>query len=187
MESPTTTGRWTLNRIVALFLAAGFFFLLVEIRIEHDRLLATKPLAYIPLVFSLIAFLTALVGAFRWKPAVVKSLLVISLLAIPVGFGGLWFHNEDRIEERGGNEPRPGDTRGTAPEEQRRGEQRPVDDQLRGEQRPGGEQSGGEGQRVMPERRSRRRHPPILAPAAFLGMGLLGTLIALRRWPGDVA
>jgi hypothetical protein len=58
---------------------------------------------------------------------------------------------------------------------------------VQGEQPSGGEQPARDRQQVEPERRPRRRGPPMLAPAAFLGMGLLGTLITLRRWPGDVA
>ena len=192
MDAPATAGRWTLNRIVAFVLAAGFLFLLADTRLEHDQIMARKPLVFIPMAFSLVAFLIALAAAVRWRPLPAKMLLVVSLLAVPVGLGGLWFHNEDRIVA--GEKPRlseaapagqtlerPGET----PRVQ--GEQRPGET-LRGEgaQPPPGEQPGGERQRINPERRPRRRGPPMLAPAAFLGMGLLGTLVTLRRWPADV-
>lgn len=117
-----------------------------------------------------------------------KSLLGMSLLSIAVGLGGLWFHNEDRIEGRGGNAFSPGEARGPAPGSGGRDEQRPRESQrAQSEQPPAGEQPAGDRQRREPERQPRRQVPPMLAPAAFLGMGLLGTLITLGRWPGDVA
>jgi hypothetical protein len=186
MEPSPAAARWTLNRIIALILAGGFLFLMADTRLEHASLMARKPLVFIPMIFSALGFLIALLAAFRWKPAVVKLLLVVSLLAIPVGLGGLWFHNEDRIGE-GENAPQT-HARQTPPAGELAGEPRPGEgQQFQGEERPGGDQPAGDRQRIEPERKPRRRGPPILAPAAFLGMGLLGTLVALRRWPGDLA
>jgi hypothetical protein len=179
MDAPATAGRWTINRIVALVLAAGFVFLLVETRLEHDHLMARKPLVFIPMAFSLLGFLVSLAAAVRWRPVVAKMLLIVSLLAVPVGLGGLWFHNEERIEERGGEKQRPG-------EPAQGGGQVQSEQRVQAEQTPAGAQAGGERQRIEPERRPRRRGPPMLAPVAFLGMGLLGTLVTLRRWPADV-
>jgi hypothetical protein len=186
MDAPPSAGRWTLNRIVVVVLAAGFLFLLADTRLEHEQLMARKPLVFIPMAFSLIAFLVALAAAIRWRPLLAKILLVVSLLAVPVGLGGFWFHNEDRLAERGearrpggpalvGTEQHPsggqsGERQGAQPSEQR----------MQGTQPPAGDQPQG-------ERRQRRRGPPMLAPLAFLGMGLMGTLVTLRRWPADVA
>jgi hypothetical protein len=193
MDAPPSAGRWTLNRIVAVVLAAGFLFLLADTRLEHEQIMARKPLVFIPMAFSLVAFLVALAAAIRWRPLLAKMLLVVSLLAVPVGLGGLWFHNEDRLAERG-EERRPGGPPQVGTEQRPSGGQsgerqgaQPGQQQVQGAQPPAGEPPAGERQRIEPERRQRRRGPPMLAPLAFLGMGLMGTLVTLRRWPADVA
>jgi hypothetical protein len=184
MDAPPSAGRWTLNRIVAVVLAAGFLFLLADTRLEHEQLMARKPLVFIPMAFSLIAFLVALAAAIRWRPLLAKMLLVVSLLALPVGLGGLWFHNEDRLAERG-EERRPGGPAQVGTEARPSGGQ-PGEQRMQGAQPPAGELPPGERPRIDPERRQRRRGPPMLAPLAFLGMGLMGTLVTLRRWTADV-
>lgn len=89
----------TLNRMIAYLIAGGFFFLVIEIRIEHNEVLDEKSVAFIPIIFSTLGMVIAVLAALRWQEIWIRILQVYLFLALAVGITGVYFHNEDRFEE----------------------------------------------------------------------------------------
>jgi hypothetical protein len=148
--------RITLNRLLCAFLASGLLFLLVEVWIEHYEKLREEPFTWIPLVAGLIGLPLCTVTAWRWSPALIRATQAFCLALLLVGVGGVFFHNEERFE---GVEIGLTDRAWADGDDEGRGG-------IRGER--------GE------------KEPPPLAPFSFAGMGVLGLLATLRRWPAEV-
>ncbi|MBF8248844.1 MAG: hypothetical protein HW374_1644 [Bacteroidetes bacterium] len=99
-EIKSTLVSFSINRFIAFLVAGGFFFLLIETRIEHDGVLGEKLAAYVPIAFSIIGFVVALLAALKWQEKYIRVLHLYLFFALAVGFGGMYFHNEDRLGEK---------------------------------------------------------------------------------------
>jgi len=64
--------KYSLNRLLILFIAVGFAFLLLDTTIEHWDLLQEEIMVYIPLVFSLIGLVISLIAFFVWKDKIIR-------------------------------------------------------------------------------------------------------------------
>lgn len=85
--------RWPLARILILLLAAGFFGLIVDLRVEHVQVVHENYLAWTPILYSAVMALACLVAAFLWTPASRLVLRILFLLAFLVGGLGFYLHN----------------------------------------------------------------------------------------------
>ncbi len=151
--------RVTLNRLLFAFLTAGFLFLATETFLEHSGILGKKPPALIPVAFSVVALLVSAAAAAAWPSNPARLVRAFFVLPLLVGLAGLYFHNEDRLE---GHAALPA----------------AIADEEEGEH----DESGS----TAADGHEEDHHPPILAPLAFVGMGVLGLLAAARRWPADI-
>lgn len=146
----------SLNRLIAFLVAGGFLFLFVETRIEHHDVLTEEFIAYVPILFSIIGFVLALFAAFQWQEKWIRVLHVYMFLALVTGLGGIFFHNQDRIF---------GEEKTTATAQQIEAEE---------------VEEAGE-----PEEEE-ESEPPLLAPLAFTGLGIVGLLGTYRRWRAEL-
>jgi hypothetical protein len=155
---------FTINRIIVFLVAGGFGFLFIETLMEHTGILEAHPQVYIPIIFSAIGFALAVATAVIWKEPLIKILHVYLFASLLVSFGGLYFHNEDRLE---GEEPRSGELSAGVNAETRY------------------RQKNGEAElHIKP--RGRKKLPPMLAPLAFAGLTTMGLVGTLRKWGAEV-
>ena len=61
-------------------------------------MLGEKLAAYVPILFSALGFIIASLAAFKWQEKWIRVLHIYLFLALAVGVGGMYFHNEDRLE-----------------------------------------------------------------------------------------
>lgn len=155
-ENKISLASFSINRLIAFLVAGGFLFLLIETRIEHDEVLGEKLAAYVPLVFSAIGFVLALLAALKWQEKWIRILHVYLFFALAVGLGGIYFHNEDRLQGKNG---------------------------VASEVKEESEESEENEKRKESEA---EKTPPILAPIAFAGLGAVGLLGTYRRWNAEV-
>lgn len=141
----------SMNRLIAFLVAGGFLFLFIETRIEHHDVLSEKLIAYAPIVFSALGFIIASLAAFKWQEKWIRVLHIYLFLALAVGLGGMYFHNEDRLKGKA-------DTSSEIKDDDMQEDEKNVEETT----------------------------PPILAPVAFTGLGVVGLLGTYRRWKADV-
>ena len=92
---------FSLNRLLALVVAAGFVFLTADSVIEHWAIFVQEPMAYIPVVFSAFGSIVGTLAVVQWKEQSIRRLHVTLYAAFVIAFGGLYFHvAEDWMEER---------------------------------------------------------------------------------------
>ena len=96
-ETKPSQASISLNRLIAFLVAGGFLFLLIETRIEHDEVLKKHLPAYVPMLFSAVGFVLALVTGFSWKERWIRVLHVYLFIVLLVGLGGIYFHNAERV------------------------------------------------------------------------------------------
>lgn len=90
---------FSLNRILVLFTAAGFFFLLADAILEHAEILSQDLPAYIPVLFSGIGAITALLAAMKWNERWIRIVNMLFLASILVAMGGLYYHVGEEDDE----------------------------------------------------------------------------------------
>ncbi len=100
-ETKTPFRSMSINRMIAFLVAGGFLFLAIETRIEHHEVLGEKLAAYVPIIFSVLGFLIASLAALKWQQKWIRVLHIYLFFALAVGLGGMYFHNEDRLEGKG--------------------------------------------------------------------------------------
>jgi hypothetical protein len=98
---------YSLNRILVLFTAVGFFFFLIDSLLEHwDILLQDLP-AFIPVGFSALGACVAAMTAVRWNGQWIKWLQIVLCASFIVAGAGVYLHvGEDDEEEQATAEKR---------------------------------------------------------------------------------
>jgi hypothetical protein len=91
--TPARRTRWPFARIVILILAAAFFGLMADIRVEHIDIVRITWKGWIPIAFAAFMTLACLVAFFCWYKIVRRIMLVLFLAAFVVGGLGFYFHN----------------------------------------------------------------------------------------------
>lgn len=149
-----------MRKAVVGFLALSCLFLLIETAIEHREVFGEKPIAWTPVVVSLLGLIVSAWAFAQWQQLSIRALQVVSVLLLIVGLGGLFFHNAERLgfgeREAVQKEGKLSATRGGEEEEHEEGEHE-------GEEHE-------------------EHHAPPLAPLAFSGMGFLGLIATYQRW-----
>ena len=91
---------FTLNRLLVLFVTAGFAFLMVDSIIEHRDILKKEFLSFIPIVFSALGFALGAIVFIGWKEKWIRALHLFLFAAFVVAFAGVYFHlGEDEDEK----------------------------------------------------------------------------------------
>jgi hypothetical protein len=187
---------WTLNKLIVLALIGAFVGLLLEIRYMHRHVLGEEPVSWTPLIYSGVMILGGSLALALWDRGGRQVLWVAFALALIVGPTGFWYHNMGHpvaglrrllsawSEPIGGEEGHTASGyRADAPELIAAGARERQEDHTppepHGAAEPGEaetEHEGhGEGHIALPR-------PPVLAPLAFFGLGLIGMLACSRRF-----
>ncbi|MGA2622684.1 MAG: hypothetical protein ABSF91_02420 [Bacteroidota bacterium] len=91
---------FSLNRLLALFVGAGFLFLLIESIVEHRDILIKEPMSLIPIVFSALGFVVSALAVLQWRESRIRLLHLTLFAAFLVAGAGVYFHiGEDKDEE----------------------------------------------------------------------------------------
>jgi hypothetical protein len=72
----------------------GFMLILTQVRYDHRMILQKQPIAWAPIVFSILMILTCILGLCFWNRGGRSVLAVGFLIAIAVGLLGLWLHTD---------------------------------------------------------------------------------------------
>ena len=89
---------YSLNRLLAIVVALGSLFLMIETMIEHWGVLSQEPVAFIPITGGLFGFLVAAVTIIRWNEKSIRVLHYLLLGFLVVSIGGLYFHIAEEDE-----------------------------------------------------------------------------------------
>ena len=172
---------WTLNKLIVLLVLGAFFMLLLEIRYAHRDVLGEHTLSWTPLVYSALMLVAGVASLLLWERGGRKVLFWCFAAGLVVGPLGLWLHTGKHparglkrelsawaMPIHGGDEGKSGDEKQNA--------KKPDENKASGTQ--GSEMQGGKkrgGGAAM-------QRPPVLAPLAFFGLGLLGMLACVERF-----
>lgn len=92
-----TTPSWSLNRVLSLLLAGGLLLLFVDIRHEHVSALRDEPASWIPLIFTAVAVTVMLATVASWKPGWRATLTAVYIASLVVGLAGVYFHIDGKL------------------------------------------------------------------------------------------
>ncbi len=164
--------RWTLNKLIVLLVLGGFAMLLMEIRYTHRDVLGEQWLSWTPLVYSALMLLAGIAALCLWERGGRKVLFWCFAVGLIVGPLGLWLHT--------GKHPARGLKRvisaWTLPIKHGDEKQGAANDAA---VKKGGDASGGKPDNKKGDSQDK---PPVLAPLAFCGLGLLGMLACAARF-----
>lgn len=151
VSDQTNSANWTLQKTILCLVWGGFALVLGDIRIEHNQVLIEMWQAWIPVVFSLAMLVLIPLGIFRWRNAGRKLLLVCFLVSTVVGGAGAILHMKEKPAEA-------------------------IQHVLSiWAQQPGvSPQVSVTGNSTSGTPKRREHWPPLLAPLAFAGLGLIG-------------
>jgi len=95
--------QYSLNRLLILFVTAGFLFLTVDAVLEHWKIFAQEIWAYVPVVFSAIGCIISAVTVVRWEKRLIRLMHATLVAAFIISAAGLYFHiaEEDITELTG--------------------------------------------------------------------------------------
>jgi len=74
----------------------GFFVILTQVRYDHRVLLQKEPIAWTPIVFSILMIVSCVLGLSFWNRGGRSALAVGFMIAIAVGLLGFWYHTNGR-------------------------------------------------------------------------------------------
>ena len=72
----------------------GFMLMLTQVRYDHRMILEKQPIAWTPVVFSVLMIVACVLGLSFWNRGGIMVLAVGFLIAIAVGLLGLWYHTD---------------------------------------------------------------------------------------------
>ena len=91
---------YSLNRMLALCVAAGFLFLLIDSILEHWSIFLQEPMAFTPVVFSAIGLVVGTLAVLQWNDKKIRLLHITLYVSLVVAGAGLYFHiGEDKNKE----------------------------------------------------------------------------------------
>lgn len=89
----------SLNRMLILFVGAGFLFLLTDSILEHSDVLLKDLPAWIPVLFSALGLTVSVAALVRWNERRLMILNVTFYAAFLVALGGVYFHTADEDDD----------------------------------------------------------------------------------------
>ena len=145
---------WTLNKLIVLIVLGALASLLLEIRYTHREVLGEEPLSWTPLIYSGLMLVAGVLALAFWERGGRKTLLWCFALGLIIGPVGLFLHTHQH--------PVQGLQRELSAWSQ------PIKSE--GEHHDEDEDHGA------------LDRPPVLAPLAFFGLGLLGIVACANRF-----
>jgi hypothetical protein len=91
--------KFSLNRMIVMFVATGFLFLIADSILEHWDILKQELWVYIPIAFSVLGLLTSTITAVLWKERVIRILRMTLFVAFLISSAGLYFHIKEEDDE----------------------------------------------------------------------------------------
>ena len=91
--------KFSLNRLIVMFVATGFFFLIADSILEHWDMLGRELWVYIPIAFSMFGFVISIIAAVKWKERVIRFLHITLFVAFIISAAGLYFHIKEEDDE----------------------------------------------------------------------------------------
>ncbi len=92
---------FSINRLIALLVGAGFLFLTIECIVEHRDILIKEPTSLIPIAFSALGFIISALAVWQWKESRIRLLHLTLFATFLVAGAGVYFHvGEDKDEEQ---------------------------------------------------------------------------------------
>ena len=173
---------WTLNKWIALGILGAFATLLLELRFDHRHVLGEHWQAWAPLIYSGIMLVAGSIALARWERGGRVVLFWGFALALAVGSVGFWMHtmgqpvkNVERILAAW-SQPINAEHEHNQSSEGAHTE----DAHTQSQDKPNESAEGGHSEAALEK-------PPVLAPLAFCGLGLLGMLACARRFQPEAA
>ncbi len=90
---------YTINRLLVLITTFGFAFLLADTTIEHFNIFKQEILAYVPVVFCLIAVIIGFITVYKWKRELIKLMRYIFIISFLMAAFGFYLHVSEESEE----------------------------------------------------------------------------------------
>ena len=91
--------KYSLNRMIVVFVAAGFFFLTADSILEHWDILERELWAFIPIAFSVLGFVISIIAVVRWKERIIRFLHITLFVAFIISATGLYFHVKEEDDK----------------------------------------------------------------------------------------
>jgi glucan phosphoethanolaminetransferase (alkaline phosphatase superfamily) len=92
---------FSLNRLLVFVVVLSFAFLMIDSFLEHKSVLTKEFMSFIPIVFSFIGLIIALIAALVWKERWIRLLHVFLMTGFLIAVAGVYFHViEDDDEEK---------------------------------------------------------------------------------------
>jgi hypothetical protein len=149
---------WTINSAIIWLLWGGFALLMGDVRVEHNQVIRETWHAWIPIIFSFAMLIIIPIGMYMWGRGGRKMLLTCFALSAVVGIAGFVFHMKDNPT-------------GAVQHIATVLAQPPAvsnNDRVTGNIPP----------KAPPKRGP--KWPPLLAPLAFAGLGLIGVVCCTK-------
>ncbi len=89
---------YSLNRILTLIVAVGFFFLAIDSTMEHWEILLKELMSFVPIVFGVVGGFIGIMTVLRWKEQWIRTFQIILLAAFLVAGTGLYLHIREEDE-----------------------------------------------------------------------------------------
>lgn len=191
---------WTLNKWITLGILGAFAALLLEIRFDHRHVLGEHWQAWAPLIYSGTMLIVGSAAIALWDRGGRALLFWGFAIALAVGSVGFWMHNMgqptegvERIlsawsqpitaeHEHGEGEHAEGkDMHKESTEGNDAQATHSENEQAEDSHAEDSHAEGTEGEHAE----AALQKPPVLAPLAFFGLGLLGMLSCARRFQPD--
>ena len=164
---------WTLNKWIALGILGAFATLLLELRFDHRHVLGEHWQAWAPLIYSGTMLVAGSIALALWDRGGRALLFWGFALALAVGSVGFWMHTMGQpvknVERILAAWSQPINAEHSQSSEGAHAEN------THDESTEGQHAEGGHSEAAL-------QKPPVLAPLAFCGLGLLGMLACARRF-----
>jgi hypothetical protein len=90
--------KFSINRLIALFVASGFFFLAVDSTLEHWEIFKEEWFAFVPVLYSVLGMGVGVAAVVKWDESWIRKLHLYLTVSFVVGVAGLYFHSESLFE-----------------------------------------------------------------------------------------
>lgn len=95
----TMISKFSINRLIALFVAAGFIFLAVDSTLEHWDVFKEEWFAFVPVLYSMFGIGIAVAAVVKWDEPWIRKLHLYLIASFVIGVAGLYFHSESLFED----------------------------------------------------------------------------------------
>ena len=91
--------KFSINRLIALFVAAGFLFLAADSILEHWGIFKEEWFAFVPVLYSVLGIGVGVAAVVKWDDPWIRKLHLYLIASFVIGVAGLYFHSESLFED----------------------------------------------------------------------------------------